>query len=70
MESNGSPVDDLNTCREAVNIVITNVSTVETQDVADWPKGCYLIGSDTVYFNSHSSGSKDERFSEICKSKG
>ena len=70
LESNGTPVDDLDTCREAANNVTTNVPTIEKEDLADWPKGCYLVSSGTVYFNSHSSGSSNELVNEICKSKG
>jgi hypothetical protein len=38
----------------------------ETEDVPDWPKGCYE--SNDVYFNQHGSGSANINAAQICKS--
>ena len=73
LESNGTAVDDLNACKKAVNIVKQNKPTAKffaVEDLAQWPKGCYLAYPSSVYFNNHSSGSSNEYAQQICKVKG
>ena len=73
LESTGTLVDDLETCRTAVDFVKKNISTarfVDEEDDGRWPKGCYLANPDTVYFNNHLSGSSNEGARQICYLKG
>ena len=73
LESNGTVVDNLNACKKAVNIVKKNEPTakfVAVEDLAQWPKGCYLAYPSSVYFNNHSSGSNNEYAQQICNVKG
>ena len=60
-------VDDLTTCKQAAEAVGHQFRA--TEDLANWPKGCYEASSD-VYFNQHVHGSANIFASQICKDTG
>ena len=67
-ENGDFAVDDLTTCKEASEEL--RKSFKETEDLADWPKGCYLFKNGGVFFNHHVHGSKNPNARQICEPKG
>ena len=62
-------VDDMETCIAAAASLNKNFKNAE--NVEKWPKGCYVIDDlNDVYFNQHSTGSRQERARQICKPGG
>ena len=61
-ENGFSVVDDLTACKKAAGAF--DDQFIGTEDVSDWPKGCYY--SDGVYFNQHDSGSANIDAAQIC----
>ena len=66
-DNGGIAVDDIETCQEAAKELNGNFKG--TEDLANWPKGCYFTGMQ-AYFNHHSTGSTSESAREICKRGG
>ena len=73
-ETKDSVVDDLKTCKEAVDEIKKKVKAANfkmEEEESDWPSGCYLYTiNDGVYFNKQSTGSRHRSSQQICKSKG
>ena len=65
-ENGFSVVDDLTACKKAAGAFGNQFR--ETEDVSDWPKGCYYANG--VYFNQHDSGSANIGAAQICKGGG
>ena len=67
-------VDDLITCKRAGKELSTSpIEEIVKSDAngANWPKGCYLQQSTTkVFFNHHSTGSKNNDAYHLCKFNG
>ena len=62
-------VVELENCTKAaewLNKTFDNTKNKTGED--DWPKGCYLSGD--VYFNPHSTGSRNYDGRQICYAKG
>ena len=47
-----------------------NVNHPTSEDTTFYPKGCYVYGSSSVYFNTHVTGSAKENARPICKPTG
>ena len=62
-------VDDIETCKEAAHELNKSFTERELAQ-KNWPTGCFLFLSESVYFNQHSTGSSNNRASQICKPKG
>ena len=62
-------VDDIETCKKAAQELNKSFTERELAQ-KNWPKGCFLFLSESVYFNQHSTGSSNNRASQICKPKG
>ena len=58
-------VEDLTTCKEAAEKLSHPLP--ETENVANWPKGCYLFKNGRVWFNEHTHGSQQNSTRQICK---
>ena len=70
LETKDLAVEDLQSCKEAVDVIKTDIPEAHfemTEDDAHFPKGCYLYNNVNVYFNKHSSGSSHARSRQICK---
>ena len=67
-------VDDRKTCNEAANDLRYDLQ--EWDDMPDWPNGCFAakVGSwptfYKVFFNKHTSGSRNNKARQICKPRG
>ena len=51
-------------------VVGVDTYTIQTEDVPDWPKGCYDIDGNGVVFNQHDIGSANIYAAQICKDGG
>ena len=65
-ETGDFAVADIGTCHEAAEELRLNFKN--TEDLADWPKGCYQANN--VYFNKHPTGSSNPEARQICKPRG
>ena len=61
-------VDDPKTCEKAAGEI--RVEFKGTEDVPNYPAGCYLSKREGVYFNLYSKGSSTIDAKQICKTKG
>ena len=66
-------VDDRKTCHEAANELRYDLQ--EWEDMPDWPNGCFaakvtFTAPYTVFFNKHTSGSRNNKARQICKPRG
>ena len=59
-------VDNLSTCKEAAEELKLNFTRAE--NIGNYPKGCYVAGD--VFFNQHSTGSRQSNARQICKAIG
>ena len=59
-------VVELEICKKAARWLNKTFTRNENED--DWPEGCYLSGK--VYFNRHSTGSRNYDGRQICHAKG
>ena len=62
-ETGNFAVDDIETCHEAAEELRYHFKN--TEDLPDWPKGCYQANN--VYFNQHPTGSSNDEARQICK---
>ena len=65
-------VNDIETCK-AATLTLNSNSNYKFENAVNFdnlPKGCYLFQYQTVYFNHHSTGSKNDRANQICKPGG
>ena len=65
-ETGDFAVADIETCHEAAEELRYRFKN--TEDLADWPKGCYQANN--VYFNQHPTGSSNDEARQICKPRG
>ena len=66
-------VNDRKTCHEAANELRYDLQ--EWEDMPDWPNGCFaakvtFTAPYTVFFNKHTSGSRNNKARQICKPRG
>ena len=59
-------VDNLSTCKEAAEEM--KLKFLRAENIGNYPKGCYLAGN--VFFNQHSTGSRQSNARQICKAIG
>ena len=62
---------DITTLQECeVAALSLNVNSPTSEDLSSYPKGCYIWGSSSVYFNTHVTGSVKDNARPICKPLG
>ena len=59
-------IDNLNECKDAMIRLGISGELIE-QSTSEFPKGCYQHINEKVYFNSHSTGSREENSAPICQ---
>ena len=62
---------DITTLQECEDAALSlNVNSPTSEDLSSYPKGCYIWGSSSVYFNTHVTGSVKDNARPICKPLG
>ena len=66
-------VDNLSTCKEAAEELKLNF--LRAENIGNYPKGCYESkglrrAAGNVFFNQHSTGSRQSNARQICKAIG
>ena len=61
-------VVELEICKKAARWLNKTFDTTINENKDNWPEGCFLSGN--VYFNPHSTGSRNYDGRQICHAKG
>ena len=59
-------IGNMNECKDAM-IRLSISGELSEQSTSEFPKGCYQHTNEKVYFNSHSTGSREENSEPICQ---
>ena len=59
-------IGTMNECKDAM-MRIGISGELSKQSTSEFPKGCYQHINEKIYFNSHSTGSREENSAPICQ---
>ena len=60
-----SSIIDKHGCQNAIE-AIKIASSIKSEMDADYPKGCYQHKNGKIYFNTHSTGSRNRAAAPLC----